>query len=191
MDMHVQVMFDQFLSSAEQKWNYQMAPVLLLPHGYDGQGPEHSSCRMERYLQMSDQDPDVMASMSCMRACVRSMAHHGNVRADQKTLIQDHNWQICNITTPANYFHALRRQIHRDFRKPLIVIAPKALLRDPRAASKISDFTDVEYFQEVFADVEPERKVWPLCRVCTSHVNLSCVRTADEACSAMHRASVL
>ncbi|KNC52888.1 uncharacterized protein AMSG_12229 [Thecamonas trahens ATCC 50062] len=127
-----QVMIDQYLSSCEQKWLYQLGLVLLLPHGYDGMGPEHSSARLERFLQMSDQDPDVLPN--------------------DETLVQDHNWQVCNITTPANYFHALRRQIHREFRKPLIVMSPKSLLRLAEAASPISDFTDVDSFQMVLPD---------------------------------------
>eukprot|EP00897_Mesotaenium_endlicherianum_P004573 jgi/Mesen1/4143/ME000218S03262 len=103
-----QVVFDQFISSGESKWLRQSGLVCLLPHGYDGQGPEHSSARLERFLQ-----------------------------------IQNTNWQIVNVTTPANYFHVLRRQIHRDFRKPLIVMSPKNLLRHPLCKSDLSEFDDV------------------------------------------------
>eukprot|EP00958_Prasinococcus_capsulatus_P010279 scaffold998_cov411-Prasinococcus_capsulatus_cf.AAC.24 len=121
-----QVIIDQFLSSGESKWLRQSGLVLLLPHGYDGQGPEHSSARLERYLQMSDDDPTVIPEMD----------------HSQRTQIQKSNWQVCNVTTPANYFHLLRRQIHREFRKPLIVMSPKELLRHPRAKSKLIEFND-------------------------------------------------
>ncbi|XP_072960936.1 uncharacterized protein [Typha angustifolia] len=123
-----QVMFDQFLSSGESKWLRQAGLVVLLPHGYDGQGPEHSSARLERFLQMSDDNPYVIPEM-------------------EPTLtkqIQECNWQVVNVTTPANYFHVLRRQIHRDFRKPLIVMAPKNLLRHKDCKSHLSEFDDVE-----------------------------------------------
>jgi 2-oxoglutarate dehydrogenase E1 component len=103
-----QVIIDQFISSAESKWQRMSGLVLLLPHGYEGQGPEHSSARLERYLQ----------------------------------LCADHNLQVCNMTTPAQYFHALRRQMHRSFRKPLVVMSPKSLLRHKLAVSAIGEFTE-------------------------------------------------
>ncbi len=101
-----QVIFDQFLSSGERKWLRMSGLVCLLPHGYEGQGPEHSSARLERYLQMCAED----------------------------------NMQVANCSTPANYFHILRRQLKRDFRKPLILMTPKSLLRHKRAVSTLADF---------------------------------------------------
>jgi len=112
-----QIMIDQFISSGETKWKFSSGLVLLLPHGYEGQGPEHSSARLERFLQLS-----ANASM-----------------------------QVINPTTPANLFHALRRQMHRDFRTPLIVITPKSLLRHPLCVSSLADFTK-EGFKEVIDD---------------------------------------
>lgn len=123
-----QVIIDQFISSGEAKWLRQTGLTLLLPHGYDGQGPEHSSARLERFLQMSDEDPRVVPDMS----------------QTKRLAIQGTNWQICNVTTPANYFHLLRRQIHRDYRKPLIVMSPKNLLRHPKCLSPLSEFDDVD-----------------------------------------------
>ncbi|TAJ34061.1 MAG: 2-oxoglutarate dehydrogenase E1 component, partial [Reyranella sp.] len=101
-----QVIIDQFICSAESKWLRMSGLVMLLPHGYEGQGPEHSSARLERYLQLSAED----------------------------------NWQVINPTTPANYFHALRRQMRRTFRKPLVVMTPKSLLRHKDAVSTLADF---------------------------------------------------
>jgi 2-oxoglutarate dehydrogenase E1 component len=112
-----QVIIDQFISSAESKWQRMSGLVMLLPHGYEGQGPEHSSARLERFLQLA---------------------------ADQ-------NMQVVNLTTPAQLFHALRRQMHRAFRKPLIVMSPKSLLRHPRAVSALADLADGK-FQSVIGD---------------------------------------
>jgi 2-oxoglutarate dehydrogenase E1 component len=128
-----QIIFDQFLSSGEAKWLRQNGLVVLLPHGYDGQGPEHSSGRMERFLQMVDEDPyrlPVIDENEWFRG-----GHLGSQ-------IQDINWQVVNATTPANYFHVLRRQIHRQFRKPLVIFSPKNLLRHPLAKSPLSDFDE-------------------------------------------------
>jgi 2-oxoglutarate dehydrogenase E1 component len=115
-----QVVIDQFVASGESKWNRSSGLVLLLPHGYEGQGPEHSSARLERFLQLCAED----------------------------------NIQVCNVTTPANYFHALRRQVKRSFRKPLVVLTPKSLLRHPQAVSPLAEFTD-GYFREVIDDAVP------------------------------------
>ncbi|KIC51281.1 2-oxoglutarate dehydrogenase E1 component [Tateyamaria sp. ANG-S1] len=113
-----QIMFDQFISSGESKWLRMSGLVVLLPHGFEGQGPEHSSARLERFLQMCGQD----------------------------------NWIVANCTTPANYFHILRRQIHRDFRKPLILMTPKSLLRHKLAVSKAEEFTNGSSFHRVLWD---------------------------------------
>ncbi|MDD2821635.1 MAG: 2-oxoglutarate dehydrogenase E1 component [Flavobacterium sp.] len=112
-----QIMIDQYISCGEDKWNNQNGIVLLLPHGYEGQGAEHSSARMERYLQL----------------CAR------------------HNMYVADCTTPANFFHLLRRQMKTTFRKPLVVFTPKSLLRDPRVVSSIEEFATGS-FQETFDD---------------------------------------
>ncbi len=113
-----QIMFDQFISSGESKWLRMSGLVCLLPHGFEGQGPEHSSARLERFLQMSGGD----------------------------------NWIVANCTTPANYFHILRRQLHRSYRKPLILMTPKSLLRHKRAVSAREDFTIGSSFHRVLWD---------------------------------------
>lgn len=118
-----QIIIDQFLSSGETKWFRMSGLVLLLPHGYEGQGPEHSSARLERYLQLCAQD----------------------------------NLQVCNMTTPAQLFHVLRRQIKRDFRKPLIVMSPKSLLRHPKVISSLDDLSR-DHFHEVLTDAEVIKK---------------------------------
>ena len=113
-----QVIIDQFISSGERKWSRASGLVLLLPHGYEGQGPEHSSARLERFLQLCSND----------------------------------NLQVMNCTTPANYFHALRRQMHRDFRKPLILMTPKSLLRNKYCVSDLEDFSKNNSFHRVLWD---------------------------------------
>lgn len=128
-----QVIFDQFLSSGEAKWLRQSGLTVLLPHGYDGQGPEHSSARMERFLQMSDENPYELPNVD--EAQWFTGAHLG-------TQVQSANWQLVNCTTPAQIFHVLRRQIHRQFRKPLVVFSPKNLLRHPKCKSGLYEFDD-------------------------------------------------
>jgi 2-oxoglutarate dehydrogenase E1 component len=113
-----QVIIDQFISSGETKWLRMSGIVLLLPHGYEGQGPEHSSARFERFLQLSGED----------------------------------NWQVANCTTPANYFHALRRQIRRPFRKPLVLMTPKSLLRHKSCISALADMGPNSRFQRVIPE---------------------------------------
>merc|ERR1711935_1204554 len=135
-----QIMIDQFISSGEDKWFRQSGLVMLLPHGYDGQGAEHSSCRFERFLQGIDEDPHFVPEFN----------------KDSRMQIQKHNWQVVNCTTPASYFHVLRRQIHRDFRKPLIVISPKNLLRNKRCVSTIKEMGPGTEFIRVIDDNDPE-----------------------------------
>ena len=122
-----QVIIDQFVASGEAKWLRMNGLVLLLPHGYEGQGPEHSSARLERFLQLCGED----------------------------------NIQVVSCTTPANFFHALRRQLHRPWRKPLVVMAPKSLLRHPRCVSPRAAFAPGTTFERVVADADaptpPER----------------------------------
>ncbi|MBO6212660.1 2-oxoglutarate dehydrogenase E1 component [Algoriella xinjiangensis] len=118
-----QIVIDQYITAAEDKWKLQNGLVMLLPHGYEGQGAEHSSAKLERFLQM----------------CA------GN------------NMFVANITTPANFFHALRRQVVTDYRKPLIVMSPKSLLRHPAAVSKLEDFSNGA-FQEIIDDVTVDAK---------------------------------
>jgi 2-oxoglutarate dehydrogenase E1 component len=120
-----QIIFDQFIASSEVKWLRKSGLVCLLPHGYEGQGPEHSSARLERFLQLAADD----------------------------------NMRICNITNPANFFHALRRQIHSKDRKPLIVMSPKSLLRHKLAVSKLSEFAPKTKFQPILTENSNTKKI--------------------------------
>ncbi|KAG6582993.1 oxoglutarate dehydrogenase (succinyl-transferring), E1 component [Phytophthora cinnamomi] len=138
-----QIMIDQFLSAGEDKWMRQSGLVMLLPHGYEGQGAEHSSCRVERYLQNTDDDPNVVPLMD----------------EENRMQIQHTNWQVVYCSTPAQYFHVLRRQIHRDFRKPLISVQPKHLLRLRQASSKLEDMAEGTQFQRLIPEVAPEKLV--------------------------------
>ncbi|PHZ07394.1 2-oxoglutarate dehydrogenase, E1 component [Rhizopus microsporus ATCC 52813] len=124
-----QIIIDTFLSSGEEKWLRQSGLVMLLPHGQDGAGPEHSSSRVERFLQMSNDPFDV------------NKAHR-----------QAANWHIVNCTTPAQYFHVLRRQMLRQYRKPLVVISPKSLLKSPVAVSNLDEMGPGTRFQPVLGD---------------------------------------
>ncbi|RVU07535.1 2-oxoglutarate dehydrogenase E1 component [Novosphingobium umbonatum] len=143
-----QIMIDQYIASSESKWLRANGLVMLLPHGYEGQGPEHSSARLERYLQLCAED----------------------------------NMQVCNITSPANYFHILRRQMHRPFRKPLIIMAPKSLLRHPLAKSKAEDFVGEGHFMRILsdpngsADKETKRVI-----LCTGKVAYDLLEARDAA----------
>ncbi len=119
-----QVVIDQFIASGESKWSRASGLVMLLPHGYEGQGPEHSSARLERFLQLCAQD----------------------------------NLQVVNCTTPANYFHALRRQMHRNFRKPLVVMTPKSLLRNKKCISNLNEFTKKTTFHRILEDQSYNRE---------------------------------
>jgi 2-oxoglutarate dehydrogenase E1 component len=115
-----QVVIDQFISSSESKWQRVSGLVMLLPHGYEGQGPEHSSARLERFLQLCAED----------------------------------NIQVANLSTPAQFFHILRRQMHRSFRKPLVIMSPKSLLRHKEAVSSLADFTDA-CFKSILPEADP------------------------------------
>ena len=118
-----QVIIDQFLASGETKWLRMSGLTLLLPHGYEGQGPEHSSARIERYLQ----------------------------------LCAERNMCVANLTTPANYFHALRRQVKRNFRKPLVIFTPKSLLRHKLAVSSLDEMDEGSAFRFVIPEVGRDR----------------------------------
>jgi 2-oxoglutarate dehydrogenase E1 component len=141
-----QVIIDQFLTSCESKWKRANGLVLLLPHAYEGQGPEHSSARLERFLQMCAED----------------------------------NIQVAYPTTPAQYFHLLRRQVKRTFRKPLVVMTPKSLLRLPAATSPVSDFATGTYFREVLDDPAVNPDLVTRVLVCSGKVYYDLAKKRDE-----------
>jgi 2-oxoglutarate dehydrogenase E1 component len=143
-----QVIVDQFIASGESKWLRANGLVMLLPHGYEGQGPEHSSARPERYLQLCAED----------------------------------NMQVANCTTPANYFHILRRQMHRDFRKPLIIMTPKSLLRHKLAVSRAEDFTGESHFMRLLSDpAAPDAADVRRLVLCTGKVAYDLLEARDKA----------
>ncbi len=143
-----QVIIDQFIASGEAKWLRASGLVMLLPHGYEGQGPEHSSARLERYLQLCAED----------------------------------NMQVAYPTTPANYFHLLRRQLLRDFRKPLVVMTPKSLLRHKLAVSARADFTGDSHFKRILSDLNPPAEGRTRRRVlCSGKVAYELMEARDAA----------
>jgi 2-oxoglutarate dehydrogenase E1 component len=143
-----QVIIDQFISAGELKWLRASGLVMLLPHGYEGQGPEHSSARPERYLSLCAED----------------------------------NMQVANLTTPANYFHILRRQMLRDFRKPLVILTPKSLLRHKSAVSTTADFTGDSHFKRIMSDLDPpaDREVRRLV-LCSGKIGYELMEARDKA----------
>jgi 2-oxoglutarate dehydrogenase E1 component len=143
-----QSIIDQFIAAGEAKWLRASGLVMLLPHGFEGQGPEHSSARLERYLQLCAED----------------------------------NLQVANCTTPANYFHILRRQMRRGFRKPLILMTPKSLLRHKLAVSSIEDFTGDSHFKRIMSDLNPpaEGETQRLV-LCSGKLGYELMEARDEA----------
>ena len=143
-----QIMIDQFIASGEAKWLRANGLVMLLPHGYEGQGPEHSSARLERFLQLCAQD----------------------------------NMQVCNITTPSNYFHVLRRQMLRSFRKPLVIMTPKSLLRHKMAVSTAEHFQGDHHFMRILSDTNPpaDKDVKRLV-LCSGKVAFDLIEARDAA----------
>ncbi len=143
-----QIMIDQFIAAGEAKWLRANGLVLLLPHGYEGQGPEHSSARLERFLQLCAGD----------------------------------NIQVCNISTPSNYFHVLRRQMLRPFRKPLIIMTPKSLLRHKLAVSQRSDFIGEAHFRRIMSDrTPPEDAKVKRVVLCSGKVGYDLMEARDAA----------
>jgi len=143
-----QVIIDQFIASGEAKWLRASGLVMLLPHGYEGQGPEHSSARLERFLQLCAED----------------------------------NIQVANCTTPANYFHILRRQLLRDFRKPLIMMTPKSLLRHKLAVSTKADFIGESHFRRILNDLNrPQEGATKRLVLCSGKLSYELMETRDKA----------
>jgi 2-oxoglutarate dehydrogenase E1 component len=143
-----QTIIDQFIASGEAKWLRANGLVMLLPHGYEGQGPEHSSARPERYLQLCAED----------------------------------NMQVANCTTPANYFHVLRRQMHRGFRKPLVIMTPKSLLRHKLAVSSLADFTGDSHFRRILSDLNaPADAEMKRLVLCSGKLSYELMESRDKA----------
>jgi 2-oxoglutarate dehydrogenase E1 component len=150
------MIIDQFISSGEQKWLRMTGLVLLLPHGYEGQGPEHSSARLERYLQLCAED----------------------------------NMQVVNCTTPAQYFHVLRRQVRRNYRKPLVIMTPKSLLRHKRCVSTLEEMSNGSSFHRVLWDdaemdgtevkLKPDQEISRVV-ICSGKVYFDLLEARDQA----------
>jgi 2-oxoglutarate dehydrogenase E1 component len=140
-----QIVIDQYISASESKWQRMSGLVMYLPHGYEGQGPEHSSARFERYLQ----------------------------------LCAENNMYVCNVTSPANFFHLLRRQVHNDFRKPLVIMTPKSLLRHPKVKSPVSECITGR-FQEVLDENNPVAKGVTKVLLCTGKVYYDLLEALPE-----------
>jgi 2-oxoglutarate dehydrogenase E1 component len=142
-----QIVIDQYIAAGEAKWLRANGLVMLLPHGYEGQGPEHSSARLERFLQLCAND----------------------------------NIQVCNITVPANYFHVLRRQMLRPFRKPLVIMTPKSLLRHPMAKSTAAEFLGDSHFRRIVSDTKEidDKKIKRLV-LCSGKVAYDLIQKRDE-----------
>ncbi|RMZ81081.1 hypothetical protein DV738_g2392, partial [Chaetothyriales sp. CBS 135597] len=167
---NAQCIFDQFIASGEVKWLQRSGLVCSLPHGYDGQGPEHSSGRMERFLQLCNEEPRIFPSEEKLER------QH-----------QDCNMQIAYMTTPANYFHILRRQMNRQFRKPLLIFFSKSLLRHPLARSDIEDFLGDSHFQWIIpdpahatGDIKPNDEIERVI-ICTGQVYAALVKHREAA----------
>ncbi|KAJ8725375.1 hypothetical protein PYW08_003558 [Mythimna loreyi] len=139
-----QAMFDTFIANGESKWVCQSGLVVQLPHGIDGAGPEHSSARVERYLQQCDDDEDFIPNLEDLKMPLKEL--------------RKANWIVCNVTTPANYFHMIRRQIAMPFRKPLIIMTPKIGLKHPYYRSKFEDFLTGTHFRRVIPEEGPASK---------------------------------
>ena len=142
-----QTIIDQFIASGEAKWLRASGLVMLLPHGFEGQGPEHSSARLERYLQLCAED----------------------------------NIQVANCTTPANYFHILRRQLLRDFRKPLVIMTPKSLLRHKLAVSSLEEFIGESHFMRILSDLSPPEGETRRLVLCSGKVAYELMEARDQA----------
>ncbi|KAJ1649988.1 2-oxoglutarate dehydrogenase E1 component [Dispira simplex] len=162
-----QVIIDQFIAAGEKKWLQQSGLVMLLPHGFDGQGPEHSSARIERYLQLTNDDP-----------------HHYPSEEKLARQVQDCSMQVVYCSTPANYFHVLRRQVYRDFRKPLVCFSSKSLLRHPMARSSLDEMTGTTKFLKYIPEAHPEHLASPdqITRhvLCSGQVYYALLRARDQ-----------